>query len=90
MRFWVRLTPKGGRDRLEGWAQGADGKTYLRARVSEPPEDGKANAALLHLLAKAMGVGQSKLRIVSGATGRLKMIEAQADEALLKRLGNNE
>ncbi|HXJ02175.1 MAG TPA: DUF167 family protein [Micropepsaceae bacterium] len=86
-RFAVRLTPKGGRDGLDGWAQGSDGKRYLKARVSAPPEDGKANEALLKLLAKSLGVGTSKVRIVSGASSRMKMIEAEADPARLAALG---
>jgi uncharacterized protein (TIGR00251 family) len=85
-RFAVRLTPKGGRDRLDGWVQGADGKRYLKARVSAPPEDGKANEALLRLLAKALGVGTTKVRIVSGTASRLKMIEAEADPSRLALL----
>lgn len=86
-RFAVRLTPKGGSDRIEGWAEGPDGKPYLKARVSAPPEDGKANAALLRLLAKALGVGKTKLRIVSGTGSRIKWIAVEADPARLASLG---
>jgi uncharacterized protein YggU (UPF0235/DUF167 family) len=87
LRFAVRLTPKGGRDAVEGWAQGADGKRYLRARVAVAPEDGKANQALIVLLARALGVPKSKLRIVSGSASRLKMIEMDGDgDAVAARL----
>jgi len=94
LRFAVRLTPKGGRDGLEGWEQGADGKRYLKARVAAPPEDGKANEALIRLLAKGLDVGRTKLRIVSGATSRLKLIEVEGDGPLLSQrllnLGNRQ
>jgi uncharacterized protein (TIGR00251 family) len=80
--FPVRLTPKGGRDAIEGWIQGPDGKRYLKARVSAPPEDGKANDALIRLIAKALGVGKTKVRIVSGAASRMKLIEAETESPL--------
>ena len=76
--FPVWLTPKGGRDAIEGWIEGPDGKRYLKARVSAPPEDGKANEALVRLIAKALGVGRTKVRIVSGVASRMKTIEAEA------------
>jgi uncharacterized protein (TIGR00251 family) len=79
LRFPVRLTPKGGRDAIEGWIEGPDGKRYLKARVSAPPEDGKANEALVRLIAKALDVGKTKVRIVSGAASRMKMIEAETE-----------
>lgn len=86
LRFAVRLTPKGGRDAIEGWAEGEGGKRYLKARVSKPPEDGKANEALLTLLARSLGVTKSRLRIVGGPSSRWKTIEING-EADLNRLG---
>jgi uncharacterized protein (TIGR00251 family) len=71
----VRPTPKGVRDAIDGWSRGADGAEYLKARVSAPPEDGKANSALVALLAKALGVPKSTIRIAGGEHARLKTIE---------------
>jgi uncharacterized protein YggU (UPF0235/DUF167 family) len=86
LKFHVRLTPKGGRDAVEGWAESDHGKRYLKARVSVPPEDGKANQALLALLARSLGVAKSRLRIVVGHSSRWKTVEIDG-EADLNRLG---
>lgn len=75
MRLAVRLTPRGGRDAIDGWASGPDGRPYLKVRVSAPPVEGEANAALTVLLAKALGVSKSSVRIAAGQTGRLKQID---------------
>src|SRR5262249_60006688 len=48
----VRLTPKGGRDSIDGIVTLADGRVVLQARVRAPPREGEANAALLRLIAK--------------------------------------
>jgi uncharacterized protein len=73
----VRLTPKAGEDAISGWRTGSDGARYLKARVSAPPEDGKANDALIRLLAVKLHVGRSRIPIVSGAASRTKLIEVQ-------------
>ena len=69
-RITVRLTPRGGRDAIDGW----DGDV-LRVRVAAAPVDGKANDALLRLLAKALGVAPSRVTLVSGAQARLKSVD---------------
>jgi uncharacterized protein (TIGR00251 family) len=55
----------------------------LQARVTAPPDKGKANEALVSLLAKAFGVPKSHVAIVSGETSRLKILEIQGDSASL-------
>lgn len=81
MRLAVRVTPKGGRDGLDGWALDAEGRPYLKVRVSAPPSDGAANAAVLALLAKTLKRPKSALSIVSGETARLKLIEIDGLDA---------
>lgn len=84
MRLAVRLTPRGGRDAVEGWATGADGRPFLKARVAAPPVEGEANAALTVLLSKTLGVSRSSVRIAAGQTGRLKQVEVEGlDSAAL-------
>jgi uncharacterized protein len=70
----VRLTPKGGRDALDGVAPLADGRSVLKARVCAAPHEGAANAALTRLLAAAAGVPARQVAIVGGATARLKRV----------------
>jgi uncharacterized protein len=70
IRFRVRLTPRGGMDRVEG--AGADG--VLRARVAAPPVDDAANRALVALLAAELGVRPSSVRIAVGFTSRRKTV----------------
>jgi hypothetical protein len=79
----VRLTPKGGRDAVEGWAEGAGGISYLKARVRAVPESGKANTALIELLAETLSVPKSAVRIAAGGSARLKRIEIAGDGAAL-------
>jgi uncharacterized protein len=80
VRFAIRVTPRAGADRVEGVADGA-----LRLRVASPPIDGEANAAACRLLATELGVGRGNVRVVSGATGRRKLVEVDGvDSAALR------
>ncbi len=66
----VRVTPNAGADAVILPAQG----NGLQVRVTATPEDGKANDAVIALLAKALGVPKSALAVVRGATSRDKII----------------
>jgi len=79
LRLHVRLTPKGGRDAIEGIAQDAAGRAVLKVRVSTPPHAGEANTAMVRLLARTLGVAASRVRITAGATARVKSIEIEGD-----------
>ena len=70
----IRLTPKGGRDAIEGIGVLADGRAVLKVRVSAVPAEGEANAALIQLIAKTMGVPPRDVILVAGTTGRLKRL----------------
>jgi uncharacterized protein len=77
----VRLTPKSSRDTLEGVETLADGQSVLKARVRAVPEDGKANDALIALVAKSLKIPVSRLRIASGASSRHKVLALEGDAA---------
>jgi uncharacterized protein YggU (UPF0235/DUF167 family) len=88
LRLEVRLTPRSARDAIEGEKLTADGRKVLAARVRAVPEDGRANAALLRLLAEACGVAAGKVSLVAGASSRLKSVRIEGDpSSLAKALG---
>jgi uncharacterized protein len=79
----VRLQPRARRDEIVGERGGA-----VVVRVSAPPVDGRANAALCALLAKAAGVPASRVQVVRGHSARDKLVrvEGVADAALREAL----
>lgn len=76
-RLTVRVTPKGGRDAVDGWTQDEAGRPVLKLRVSAAPADGAANAAVVALVARALGVPRSAVRIAAGETARVKRLEIE-------------
>jgi hypothetical protein len=80
-----RLTPKGGRDAIDGLASFGDGVPVLLARVRAAPEDGRANEALCRLIAQTAGVAPSRVRLAAGAKSRLKQVALTGDPATLAR-----
>jgi uncharacterized protein len=82
-----RLTPKGGRDAIDGVARLADGTSVLLARVRSAPENGRANEALCALLAAKLDAPVSRVRLAAGVKNRLKLVAVSGDpEALIARL----
>jgi len=79
VRLAVRLTPRGGADRVDG--VGEDG--VLRVRVTAPPVDGAANEALCRLLARELRIARGAVRVVAGEAARRKVVEVDADAAML-------
>jgi uncharacterized protein (TIGR00251 family) len=84
----VYVTPKSGRDEVAGWRGGE-----LSIRVTAPPEDGKATAAVCKLLAKSLGVAKGSVRVTRGDISRHKTLEiagvsdAEIDAAFGERPG---
>jgi uncharacterized protein len=79
----VRLTPKGGRDTIDGVETLADGRAVVKARVRAAPSEGAANAAPIKLLAKACGVPRRDVSISAGATARIKRVAIAGDVSTL-------
>ena len=85
LRVDLRLQPGASRAKVDGVAELDDGAIVLKLRVTEPPEGGKANAALIKLLAKAWKLPKSALSLVAGHTDRRKTLAVEGDPVLLKR-----
>ena len=83
-RIRVRLTPRSGRDEIVGWRG-----EVLRVRVTAPPAEGRANAALVRLLARALGAPTSAIRVVSGARtrGKTVAIDGASQAEVLRQWG---
>ena len=74
IRLHLRVTPNAGLDRIDGFETRDDGATVLRVRVKAVPDKGKANAAVIAMLGKALGVPKSAVSLISGDTARLKTL----------------
>jgi len=79
----IRLTPKGGRDSIDGVEQLANGRSVLKVRVRAPASEGEANAALVKLIAKAIGVAPREVELVAGAISRVKRLKIAGNGAAL-------
>jgi len=79
----LRVTPRGGRDDIDGIEQLSDGRSVLKVRVRAVADGGEANRAVLALLAKSLGVPKASVSLLSGATSRLKQIAVEGDPARL-------
>ena len=85
----VRVQPGASRDRIGGFHDGT-----LRVYVGAPPERGKANAKLLRLLAKALGIARQRVLLIRGETSRTKrlriigMSEDEFQERMLRASGS--
>lgn len=79
----VRLTPGARKNGIHGVMDIADGKRAFKISVTAVPEDGKANKALIDLLAKELKVPKSAIHLVSGETNRQKVLLVEGETAAL-------
>jgi uncharacterized protein (TIGR00251 family) len=79
----LRVTPRGGRDDIDGIETLANGRSVVKVRVRAIADGGEANRAVTELVAKALGVTKTRVRILSGTTSRLKQIAVDGDPAKL-------
>lgn len=75
----LRVTPRGGRDDIDGIEKLADGRSVVKVRVRAIADGGEANRAVTELLAKALRVPKASVRILSGTTSRLKQVAVGGD-----------
>jgi len=79
----VRVTPRGGRDAIDGIAQRADGACVLKLRVRAAASEGEANAAVLRLVAATLAVPARDVSLVAGGRGRVKRLRIAGPGAAL-------
>jgi len=88
VRLAVRLTPRASAARIGRVEPDDSGRAALKVYVTAAPEDGKANTALIRLLAKAWRLPKSAIEIVSGQTDRRKTLLIKGDtNTLMRELG---
>jgi len=75
----VRLTPRGGRDAIDGTEIMSDGRAVLKIRVQAAPSHNEANGALTKLIARAVGVPPRDVSLIAGATARIKRLNISGD-----------
>lgn len=80
----ILVTPRSARPGIGGSRQGADGREELEVRVVPAPADGAANDAVVRLLAKALGLARSEVRIVAGHASRHKRVVVPLSEAAVR------
>ena len=73
------MTPRGGRDAIDGIETLTNGRSVVKVRVRAIAEGGEANRAVTELLAKSLGVSRTSVRLLSGATSRIKQIAVDGD-----------
>jgi uncharacterized protein (TIGR00251 family) len=83
IRLRLKVAPKAKRNAVGSWLDEPDGSKALKVAVTVAPEDGKANAAVIALLAKEWGVAKSAISVVAGATDRRKIVEIRGQSAEL-------
>lgn len=91
LRLLVRATPGAAADRIGGTQAAPDGRLALKVAVTAVADRGRANTAIIRLLAKALDLAPSQIALQRGATDRLKVfaiapISPQAAQALQARL----
>ena len=84
-RLKVRVSPGARGDAIAGWIGDA-----LKVRVAAPPERGKANDAVVALVAGALGIPASRVTVVRGATSRDKLLQVEdvSEDEVRRRLGD--
>jgi uncharacterized protein YggU (UPF0235/DUF167 family) len=86
----VRLTPRASQDRVGGQWTDEKEQAWLSASVTAPPDKGRANAALIDLLARTLGVPRTSISLEAGDTSRLKRLRIKgrgADGEAIARIG---
>ena len=83
VRVAIRLSPRAKTDRLLAVVAVAEGRHAIRGLVTAPPQDGRANEALLQLLSRAWRLPRASLAVIAGAATRNKIVSTAGDSRQL-------
>jgi len=84
----VRVAPRAAKPGVGGWRDAGEGKRELEVRVASAPADGAANAEVVAVLAKRLGVAKRDVTIVGGETSRHKRVRVGLSiDEIMRRLG---
>jgi uncharacterized protein (TIGR00251 family) len=87
VRLQIHLTPRARVNRIDGIVRSADGIPVLKVSVSAPPAEGRANDALIALLAREWELPRRDLTLVAGGKSRHKIVHIAGEpQTLLQRL----
>jgi uncharacterized protein (TIGR00251 family) len=81
VQFPLRVQPRASRTAIAGTIATGEGGEAVKLAITAPPVDGKANQAVIEFLARLFGVAKSNIAIVSGETGRNKVIAVRGRSA---------
>ena len=84
IRLRLRVTPKSRREGPQGFVELPEGGSALKLGINAAPEDGKANAAVVALLARALSVAKAAITVAAGAKDRRKLVDIRGDPAALE------
>jgi hypothetical protein len=84
VELFVRVAAKAGADRVAGLWRGAEARERLAVRVAAAPEKGRANDAVIRLLAAQSELAPSMFAVTAGETGRLKTVRIAGDAAQIE------
>jgi uncharacterized protein YggU (UPF0235/DUF167 family) len=79
LRLRLRVTPKSRRAGPQGFVDLAEGGVALKLGINAAPEDGKANAAVIALLAKHLSVAKAAISVAAGAKDRRKLVDIRGE-----------
>ena len=83
----VRVTPRAAKPGVGGWRDVGEGKSELEVRVAAAPADGAANAEVVALLAKRLGLAKRDVTIAGGETSRHKRVRVGLSiDELMRRI----
>jgi uncharacterized protein (TIGR00251 family) len=84
----IKVTPRANIDEIAGWC--SESREELSIRVTAPPEGGKANRAVVKVLAKTLGIPKSNIEVIRGQSSRHKLVSLVLEEQTFQKWSNDQ